>query len=426
MKFPVPLGQMLPLLGITVSAFVFNTSEFMPIALLMDISHSFAQTEAETGIMITVYAWMVAILSLPLMMLAGRLSPKPLLLLTLSVFALGQVVSGLAPTFPALMGGRIVVASAHAIFWSVAAPLAARLVDKGKSPFALSMVATGTAVAMVFGLPLGRVIGLALGWRMTFLSIAFVTALALVYLFFVFPKMENGESFTLGDLPALFKNPAITSIFVMTLFFATSYFTTYSYIEPFLHGVAHFSAEGITAALMLVGASGFLGSFVFSKMFNTYPHAIILTGVLYKDISFRIEKTGLALGVVYSVLALTVAPSIMLNHSGKEVGEALAHMDTTGKTIAFLDTYRTSAVFYSGKTIYRAVEGDKIESMEPGTLSWNAKNVMPFIPEEKLANDPNAILITRDNDRSPFLIAYNEDLDSYRINVSGEYSLWIR
>ena len=228
--------------------------------------------------MITVYAWMVAILSLPLMMLAGRLSPKPLLLLTLSVFALGQVVSGLAPTFPALMGGRIVVASAHAIFWSVAAPLAARLVDKGKSPFALSMVATGTAVAMVFGLPLGRVIGLALGWRMTFLSIAFVTALALVYLFFVFPKMENGESFTLGDLPALFKNPAITSIFVMTLFFATSYFTTYSYIEPFLHGVAHFSAEGITAALMLVGASGFLGSFVFSKMFNTYPHAIILTG----------------------------------------------------------------------------------------------------------------------------------------------------
>ena len=278
MKFPVLLGQMLPLLGITVSAFVFNTSEFMPIALLMDISHSFAQTEAETGIMITVYAWMVAILSLPLMLLAGRLSPKPLLLLTLSVFALGQVVSGLAPTFPALMGGRIVVASAHAIFWSVAAPLAARLVNKGKSPFALSMVATGTAVAMVFGLPLGRVIGLALGWRMTFLSIAFVTAMALVYLFFVFPKMENGESFTLGDLPALFKNPAITSIFVMTLFFATSYFTTYSYIEPFLHGVAHFSAEGITAALMLVGASGFLGSFVFSKMFNTYPHAIILAG----------------------------------------------------------------------------------------------------------------------------------------------------
>ena len=172
MKFPVPLRQMLPLLGITVSAFVFNTSEFMPIALLMDISQSFSQTEAETGIMITVYAWMVAILSLPLMLLGGKLAPKPLLLLTLLVFSIGQVISGMAPPFGILMAGRIVVASAHAIFWSVAAPLAARLVDKGKSPFALSMVATGTAVAMVFGLPLGRVIGLSLGWRMTFLSIA--------------------------------------------------------------------------------------------------------------------------------------------------------------------------------------------------------------------------------------------------------------
>jgi MFS transporter, DHA1 family, L-arabinose/isopropyl-beta-D-thiogalactopyranoside export protein len=268
MKLPVPARQMLPLLGITVSAFVFNTSEFMPIALLMDISRSFSQTEAETGIMITVYAWMVAVLSLPLMLLGGKLSPKPLLLLTLSVFSIGQVISGLAPTFGILMGGRIVVASAHAIFWSVAAPLAARLVDKGKSPFALSMVATGTAVAMVFGLPLGRVIGLSLGWRMTFLSIAGVTILALIYLFFVFPRMENDESFSLGDLPGLFRNPAISIIFGMTLFFATSYFTTYSYIEPFLHTVAGFSAEGITACLMLVGASGFLGSFVFSKMFN--------------------------------------------------------------------------------------------------------------------------------------------------------------
>ena len=42
MKLPVPARQMLPLLGITVSAFVFNTSEFMPIALLMDISRSFS------------------------------------------------------------------------------------------------------------------------------------------------------------------------------------------------------------------------------------------------------------------------------------------------------------------------------------------------------------------------------------------------
>ena len=64
--------------------------------------------------------------------------------------------------------------------------------------------------------------------------------------------------------------------------------------------------------------------------------------------------------------------------------------------------------------------------MEPGTLSWNAKNVMPFIAEEKLVNDPDAILITKDNDRSPFLVTYNEAEEAARISVPGEYTLWVR
>lgn len=64
----VPLKQMLPLAGMTISAFIFNTSEFMPIGLLIDISQSFSMTEAQTGTMITLYAWVVAGLSLPLML----------------------------------------------------------------------------------------------------------------------------------------------------------------------------------------------------------------------------------------------------------------------------------------------------------------------------------------------------------------------
>ena len=46
----IPLKYVLPLLGLTVSAFIFNTSEFMPIGLLIDISQSFGMTEDQTGI----------------------------------------------------------------------------------------------------------------------------------------------------------------------------------------------------------------------------------------------------------------------------------------------------------------------------------------------------------------------------------------
>ena len=64
--------QYMMLFGITITAFIFNTSEFMPIALLIDISESFSMTEAATGQMITIYAWVVALLSLPLMLTFGN------------------------------------------------------------------------------------------------------------------------------------------------------------------------------------------------------------------------------------------------------------------------------------------------------------------------------------------------------------------
>ena len=60
----ITIRQWLPLIGLTCAAFIFNTSEFMPIGLLTDIAASFHISEAATGVMISVYAWGVMLLSL--------------------------------------------------------------------------------------------------------------------------------------------------------------------------------------------------------------------------------------------------------------------------------------------------------------------------------------------------------------------------
>ena len=288
----IPLKYVLPLLGLTVSAFIFNTSEFMPIGLLMDISQSFAMTESQTGIMITVYAWVVALLSLPLMLLVCQMEMRRLLLGTMGLFVLGQLASGLALNFPMLMAARIGVACAHSIFWSIAAPMATRLVTRTHRPLALSMIVTGSAVAMIFGLPLGRVIGLYAGWRMTFLVIT-VTALAvLIYLAFVFPKLASDASFSRDELPKLLKNPVVISVYILSVLFATAYFTAYSYIEPFLKTVAAFSDQGITSTLMLLGVSGLLGSFVFSRFYNHFRYGVIRAGLLGLVIPFLLWQAA--------------------------------------------------------------------------------------------------------------------------------------
>ena len=238
----ITLRQWLPLVGLTCCAFVFNTSEFMPIGLLTDIAASFSLTEAQAGIMISVYAWGVMLLSLPLMVFASRFEFKRMLLGVLAVFSLGQFLSAVAPTYPILVCARLVVACAHAVFWSVASIMASRLVDTRHGALAISMIATGSSIAQIFGLPLGRAIGLAVGWRMTFAVVGGLSAIAVVYQAAVFPAMPAGERFTVKQLPELLKNPLLIALYAVTVFMATGYYASYSYIEPFLAQVAHVDA----------------------------------------------------------------------------------------------------------------------------------------------------------------------------------------
>lgn len=82
----ITLKELLPLIGLTFSAFIFNTSEFMPIGLLTDIAADFQMSEAQTGSIINIYAWIVMLLSLPLMIWASKFEFRKLLLGTVAVF----------------------------------------------------------------------------------------------------------------------------------------------------------------------------------------------------------------------------------------------------------------------------------------------------------------------------------------------------
>lgn len=269
----------LPLIGLTFAVFVFNTTEFMPIGLLTDIATDLNISEARAGLLISVYAWVVAIMSLPLMIMVSKMELKRLLLSIIALFVVSHVASAFAEGYYTLMLSRIGVACAHAIFWSIAPPLAVRTVPDGKRALGLSTIATGSSVAMVVGLPLGRVVGLYVGWRMTFLSIAIISALIFIFIAVVFPKLQSRGKFAFKQLPALLHNRVLVGVFIMSVLFATAHYTGYSYIEPFLGKVASMSPDLVTLVLIVFGASGMLGSISFSKyyMANRRRFMLVMT-----------------------------------------------------------------------------------------------------------------------------------------------------
>lgn len=311
-----------PVISLAFAAFIFNTTEFVPIGLLPAIAHSFSIEIAQTGLLITGYAWMVALMSLPLTLLSASLERRKLLLVLFCLFIGSHIAACLAQSFAMLMLARMGIACAHAVFWSITIPLAARLAPNGNTGKALALMVTGSSLATVLGVPIGTFIGQHSSWRITFLGVAIVALFVLLVLLYVLPKMPSTSAGSFKSLPLLLKRKALTNCYVLTVITVSGYFTVYSFITPFMLEIGAFSEAFIVYFLLFMGFSGIIGSFIFTHYSTnkiaaliTISLAILLFCLLILTIAslspYSMIFLGVLWGAAFTMIMLTLQTQVL-------------------------------------------------------------------------------------------------------------------
>ncbi|WP_373203180.1 MFS transporter [Mycobacterium marinum] len=179
------------LLALTIATCLAITTEILPVGLLPAIGHTFGVRDAVTGLLVSLYAVLVALLAVPLTVVTARFPRKPLLLTTLLGYAVSNTLVAIAPTFAMVAAGRAVGGVTHALFFSLCIGYAPRLVGLADVGRALALVGGGVSAGIVVGVPLLTSVGTAVGWRGAFAVLAVLAAVLLLVVAKLLPPVSS-------------------------------------------------------------------------------------------------------------------------------------------------------------------------------------------------------------------------------------------
>ena len=274
-----PLRSKAALAMLAVGTFSYVTIEVMPIGLLTVMADDLGRSRPEVGLLVTGYAVVVVLATIPLTLLTHRLPRRLVIGGTLAVFTAGAGCTALAPTYGALFAARLITALSQALFWAVVVPVAAGLFPPAVRGRAVGRLTIGAALAPVVGVPAGTWLGERAGWQAPFAVMAgagLVTCLGIVT---VLPRVEAQYG-----AAGRGTEPDVRRYVVLVFSCATGvagFLTANTYITPFLLEVSGFGVGALTPILLVSGLGGLTGTLLIGMIFDRRPWtAVVLPLVL--------------------------------------------------------------------------------------------------------------------------------------------------
>ncbi|WMT14583.1 MFS transporter [Serratia fonticola] len=273
------LKTWLALIILALSTFTIVTTELAPIGLLTPMAKGLGQSESMIGLTVTLYAWVGAISALLSSLFLGNLPKKPLLLILTLIILISNSLCATVDNYSWLLFARVIGALAHGAFWAMIGVTAVSLVPVRFIGLATSIVFGGVSAASVFGVPLSNYIGLNIGWRTAFWLMSLLSIVAFVGIVLIVPAVKNKSALGIVALRQVMRSSALWKIYAATLLAITAHFAAFTFIEPWLHGVASVSSSMIPVVLFVFGAAGLAGNFLTGALIDKWLKPMVALSV---------------------------------------------------------------------------------------------------------------------------------------------------
>lgn len=345
----------LALLALALGGFGIGCTEFVAMGLLPQITQDLLpaldagdheQAIAQAGWLISAYALGVVVGAPTIAGLTSHLPRKRLLLGLLVAFVVATIGSALLPSFGFVMAARFIAALPHGVYFGIAMLVAARLMGPARRAQGVSLVLLGLTVANIIGVPLITLLGQATSWRVAYLAVAAVFALALVAVAAFVPTQPGDPTASFRRELTVFRRGQVWLTLLLGAVGFGGFFAVYSYVADVVTQVSALPESATPWALAVMGVGMTIGNLVggrlgdrslFGTMFGGFAAfaAALVAFVLTAGSPVGLFVSILFVGATSSVLIPTVQTRLMdvagegqalaaaLNHSALNIGNSL-------------------------------------------------------------------------------------------------------
>ena len=250
----------LVLFALAVGGFAIGTTEFATMSLLPYFAPALGIDAPTAGHVISAYALGVVVGAPLLAVLGARLPRRTLLVLLMALFAVGNGLSALAPTYHWMLLFRFISGLPHGAYFGIAALAAASIVPPHRRTVAVGRMFLGLTVATIIGVPLANWLSQAVGWRWSFALVAALGVLTMICVRLLAPySPAEPDSSPLRELGALKRGQVWLTLGIGAIGFG-GLFAVYTYLADILGAVTHVSPSIVPLVMAVFGIGMTLGN----------------------------------------------------------------------------------------------------------------------------------------------------------------------